>query len=69
MDIILKSDNEPALTSLIESWSTPRAMKSGSRMIIEDSLVGSSKGNGIVETAIQSVLGVTRTILSAFEET
>ena len=69
MDIILKSDNEPALTSFIESWSTPRAMKSGSRMIIDDSLVGSSKGNGIVGRAIQSVLRVTRKILSAFEET
>ena len=27
VDIIAKSDNEPALTSLIESWSTPKAMK------------------------------------------
>ena len=33
VDIIVKSDNEPALTSLIESQSTLRAMKSGSRMI------------------------------------
>ena len=33
VDIIVKSDNEPALTSLIESQSTLRAMKCGSRMI------------------------------------
>ena len=37
VDIIVKSDNEPALTSLIASWSTMRAMTSGSRMIIENS--------------------------------
>ena len=37
VDIIVKSDNEPALTSLIKSWSTLRATKSGSRMIIENS--------------------------------
>ena len=30
VDIIVMSDNEPALTSLTESWSTLRAMKSGS---------------------------------------
>ena len=52
VDIIVKSDNEPTLTSLIASWSTMRAMKSGSRMIIESSPVGSSKSNGIVERAI-----------------
>ena len=33
VDIIVMSDNEPALTSLIESWST---LKSGSRMIIKN---------------------------------
>ena len=31
VDIIVKSDNEPALTSLIASWSTMRAMTSGSQ--------------------------------------
>ena len=33
VDIVVTSDNEPALTSLTESWSTLGAMKSGSRMI------------------------------------
>ena len=37
-------------------------MTSGSRMIIENSPVGSSKSNGIVERAIQSVQGMIRTI-------
>ena len=65
---MVKSDNEPALTSLIESWSTLRAMRSGWRMIIENSLVGSSKSNGTVERAIQFVQGMIRTIRSAIEE-
>ena len=37
VDIIVKSDNEPALTSLIASWSRMRAVTSGSMMIIENS--------------------------------
>ena len=67
VDIIVKSDNEPALTSLIASWSKMRAMTSGSRMIIENSPVGSSMSNGIVERAIQSVQGMIRTIRSDIE--
>ena len=58
VDITVKSDNKPPLTSFIESWrSTLRAMKSGSRMIMENRPVGSSESNGIVERAIQSVQG------------
>ena len=56
VDIIVKSDNELALTSLIASWSTTRAMTSGLRMIIENSPV-----------AIQSVQGMIRTIRSDIE--
>ena len=67
VDIIVKSDNEPALTSLIASLSTMRAMTSGSRMIIENSPVGSSKSNGIVERAIQPVQEMIRTIGSDIE--
>ena len=67
VDIIVKSDNEPALTSLIASLSTMRAMTSGSRMIIENRPVGSSKSNGIVERAIQSVQEMIRTIGSDIE--
>ena len=67
--VLVKSDSELALTSLIESWSTMRAMKSGSRTIIENSLVGSSWSNGIVDRAIQSVQGMIRTIRNAIDET
>ena len=55
MDIIVKSDSEPTLASLIESSRTSSA-------------VGSSKSNGIVERSIQSVQGMIRTIRTAVEE-
>ena len=67
VDIIVKSHHEPALTSLIASWSTMRAMTSRSRMIIENCPVGSSKSNGIVERATQSLQGMIRTIRSDIE--
>ena len=55
---IVKSDNEPVLTSLIVSWGTLKAMKSGSRMIVENSPVGCSKSTGVVvERATQSAQG------------
>ena len=69
VDIIVKSDNEPVLTSFIESWSARRATKSGSRMVIENSLVGSSKSNGIVLRAMQSVQSMIRMIRSWIGET
>ena len=68
VDIIVESDNEPALTSLTQSWSTLRAMKSGSGMTIQNSPFGSWNGNGIVERAIQSGQGVIRTLRSTIEE-
>ena len=52
--IIVKSDNEPELTSLIVSSSTLKVMKSGSRMIVENSPVGCSKSNGVVGRATQA---------------
>ena len=61
---------QPALLRLIESWSAPRAMKSGgSRMMIENSLAGSSKSTRIVERAIQSAQGMIRTVPSAIDGT
>ena len=46
----------------------PKADGMASSMIIDNSLVGSSTRNGIVQRTIQSVHGVTRTICSAIEE-
>ena len=67
VDIIVKADNEPALTSLVESWSTLRAMMSGSRMIVWNSPVASSKSNGIEEGAIRQVDSLIGTIQSSLE--
>ena len=68
VDIIVESDNEPALTSLTERWSTLRAMKSGSGMTIQNSPFGSWNSYRIVERAIQSGQGVIRTLRSTIEE-
>ena len=57
VDIVVMSDNEAALTSLIGPWSTMRAMRSGSRMIIETTFVGSSKSNGMVERSDSTCAG------------
>ena len=62
VEIVVESDNEPALTSLIESWSMMRAMRGGMRIIAENSPVGMSKSSGIIERAIQPVQGTIRTI-------
>ena len=62
VDVIVESHNDPALTSLIESWSNATAMRNGSRMIIENSLAGSSKSNGMIERTIKSVHGMINTL-------
>ena len=67
VDTFVKSDNETALTSLIASCNIIKAMTNESRMIIENSPVGISMSNGIVEWAIQSVHGMHRTIRSDME--
>ena len=64
----MESDNEPALTSLTERWSTLRAMKSGSGMTIQNSPFGSWNSYRIVERTIQSVQGVIRTLRSTIQE-
>ena len=42
VDILVKSDNAPASTILVQKWSTLRVMKSGSRMIIKEQSSGQS---------------------------
>ena len=66
-EIIMKSDNEPALVSVVEGIGRWRAMKGGGRMSVEHSPRYCSKSNGIVERAVRSVQGVVRTLRSALE--
>jgi hypothetical protein len=54
-DVIVKSDNEPAITSIISEVGRMRAASGGGRWIVENSPVGSSASNGVVERAIRSV--------------
>ena len=63
--IILKSDQEPAIVSLIEDI---RRGRGEVRTMVEHSPVGESASNGVVERGIQSVQGVIRTFKSALEE-
>ena len=66
-DIIVKSDNEPALVSVVDGVGRLRAIRGGGRMAVEHSPRYCSKGNGIIERAVQSVQGVVRTLRSALE--
>ena len=67
-EVILKSDNEPALVALIERWVRERAAKGAGKTVTEHSPVRSSKSNGLVEKAVQDVQGMIRTMRSALEE-
>ena len=48
VDIIVESDSEPVLTSLMEPWSNLRAKQGGPRLTVDKSPVGSSKSHGDV---------------------
>ena len=67
-DVIVKSDNEPAVKSLVEEWGRLRAAEGGGKMVVENSPVGSSQSNGVVERGIQTVQGMIRTLRSALED-
>jgi hypothetical protein len=64
----MKTDNEPALVAVVDQVGRLRAAKGGKGMAVEHSPVHSSKSNGIIERAVQSVQGVIRTMRSALEE-
>ena len=64
-DMIMKSDQEAAITSIVREVGKMRAANGGGKHIIEESLVGSSKSNGFVEGAILSVEQMVRTIRTA----
>ena len=64
-EIVLKTDQEPAIDALMEDVVKTR----GERITLrENSPVGSSGSNGVAERGVQSVEGVIRTLRSAFEE-
>ena len=65
--IILKTDREPAMTALQERIWRLRIYP-GEQTILENSPVGESQANGVVEKAVQEVEGMIRTLKSALEE-
>ena len=65
--VVIKSDNEPALTKVVEEIGRLRAAIGGQGMVVENSPVHSSKSSGFIERTIQSVQGLVRTWLSSLE--
>ena len=62
--IIIKSDQEPAMVALVED--VVRAREEG-RTTVEESPKQSSGSNGVVERAVQEVEGQMRALLLAVE--
>ena len=64
-NVVLKSDQEKALSALMRKIRTHRGDQT--QTMQENSPVGDSKSNGLVERAIQTVQGQIRTLRSALE--
>ena len=67
-DIIVKSDQEPAITILMKDLMEERGDVKGRRTILEESPVKSKGSNGQIERGVQMVEGHIRTMKSTFEE-
>ena len=66
-DITIKSDQEPVMKAIITEVGRVRAAAGGGRMVVESSPVGQSQSNGIVERAIESVVGQMLVLKDALE--
>ena len=66
--IAVKSDQEPAVLSMLADVNNVRAEKGAAETIPEHSPTYASQSNGIVERGIQSVEGMIRALRSALEE-
>ena len=62
--IIIKSDQESAVNRLVKDLVEARAE---GKSVVEESLVGSSGSNGVVERTVQAVEGQIRVMLLALE--
>ena len=63
----LKSDQEPAIESLVDEIGRHRAAAGGGRWVEECSPVGASAANGMVERRIQSAQAQVRALKLALE--
>ena len=66
-DLVTKTDQEPAMGTIVENLGKSRAAGGGGAFIVEQSPVGASQSNGVVERGIQSVVGQVRVLLDALE--
>ena len=67
-DMVVKSDQEPALRSIVENVGRLKVADGSGRYVVECSPVGASQSKGMIERAIPSVSGPVRVLLSALEE-
>ena len=66
-DVIIKTDQEPAIEYLMKDIVEARGNEKGCRTIVEESLVKSKGSNGIVEGAVQAIEGQIRVMKLAWE--
>ena len=64
-DIIIKTDQEPAIKYLVDDIKKHRT---GAKIISEDAPKSSKGSNGTVERAVQTIEGMIRTLKSAVDE-
>ena len=64
-DLLAKFDQEPAIKGLVKGIVDERAE---GRRVVEESPVGSSASNGIVERAVQELEGQSRVLLSSLQD-
>jgi hypothetical protein len=67
-DIVIKTDQEPAIKYLVKDLVAERGSEPGHKTLVEESPVGSSVSNGVVERAVQGVEGQIRVLKLALEE-
>ena len=66
-DVIVKTDQEPAIEYLVKDIVEARGDEKGSRTIVEESPVKSKGNNGVVERAVQTIEGQIRVMKLALE--
>ena len=71
-DLILKSDQEAALVSLVTEIIRERTANDGVQTLVrtlrEESAVEDSQGNGVIESGVKSLEGLVRTLKFALED-
>jgi hypothetical protein len=67
-DIVVKTDQEPAIVAPTTEIARLRSGQHVGRMIMESSVKGDSQSNGMIERAVQRVEGMVRVMRSAFQE-